>query len=390
VIEPTDTDGDGIPDVTESEGFRDGFGHWYTTDPNDPDTDGDGLSDGEEAGELVEVNGRTYFKLLSDPTLVDSDGDWLWDNEEIEFGTNPLNSDTDKDTIPDAMDLNPLSFDEIETEPTVLVAVRDIIIGAVFGETGIEGGVCYSLVGDEIASSPFYLIGWVVGGLCPLSDLRDALQCLGNLDMLGVALSAVGAIPLAGDVVKTSGIVGKFILKYGDDAKKISKIAKYVSKFLLQHAPDSVSLKVLDVMYDGAATTLKRDDIPVKNILSVVENSGRIGKTLNIIKDSSGKVRWLEEGTATWGWTHIKRPDRLNQITKKFGPKTEQEIQEMVFSTIKSPDIIINNKEESFKYTKEFFDKDGLLYGFSVVVSDRPKGGIGKGNVVTAFPEKIK
>ena len=49
-----DTDGDGLPDITETEGFRDGYGHWYTIDPNDPDTDGDGLSDGGEAGELVE------------------------------------------------------------------------------------------------------------------------------------------------------------------------------------------------------------------------------------------------------------------------------------------------------------------------------------------------
>ena len=63
-IEPTDTDGDGIPDITETDGFRDGMGHWYYTDPNDPDSDSDGLSDGEEAGKLVEVDGRTFFKLL--------------------------------------------------------------------------------------------------------------------------------------------------------------------------------------------------------------------------------------------------------------------------------------------------------------------------------------
>jgi hypothetical protein len=40
------------------------MGHWYYTDPNDPDSDSDGLSDGEEAGKLVEVDGRTFFKLL--------------------------------------------------------------------------------------------------------------------------------------------------------------------------------------------------------------------------------------------------------------------------------------------------------------------------------------
>ena len=76
-IESTDTGGDGIPDITETDGFRDGLGHWYYTDPDDPDTDSDGLSDGEEAGVLVEIDGRTYFNIISDPTLVDEDWDGI-------------------------------------------------------------------------------------------------------------------------------------------------------------------------------------------------------------------------------------------------------------------------------------------------------------------------
>ncbi|WP_321429453.1 VWA domain-containing protein [uncultured Methanolobus sp.] len=38
-----DTDGDDLPDIVETSGFRDGLGNWYTTDPENPDTDGDGL-----------------------------------------------------------------------------------------------------------------------------------------------------------------------------------------------------------------------------------------------------------------------------------------------------------------------------------------------------------
>lgn len=32
MIEPTDTDGDGIPDITETTGLRNDFGNWYYTD----------------------------------------------------------------------------------------------------------------------------------------------------------------------------------------------------------------------------------------------------------------------------------------------------------------------------------------------------------------------
>ena len=79
------------------------------------DTDGDGLSVGVEAGVLVEVNGRTDFKLLSDPTKVDSDNDTIDDPDEAEFGTNPLNNDCDNDKLLDGYELEL----EIGTDPLV-------------------------------------------------------------------------------------------------------------------------------------------------------------------------------------------------------------------------------------------------------------------------------
>ncbi|KCZ72942.1 Mg-chelatase subunit ChlD, partial [Candidatus Methanoperedens nitroreducens] len=139
-IEPTDSDNDGLSDALETGGFRDGFGNWYFSDPYDPDTDGDGLLDGEEAGTLVEFGGKKYFNIISKPTLADSDGDDLDDYEEVKRtstiyvvnspanaqnflkavyegtdyspyitaivpASNPLNPDTDFDTIPDGEEI---------------------------------------------------------------------------------------------------------------------------------------------------------------------------------------------------------------------------------------------------------------------------------------------
>jgi len=154
-IEPTDTDGDGIPDITETTGFRDGFGNWYYTDSNNSDTDGDGLLDGEEVGELADYDGKQYFQLFSDPTKADSDGDFLDDLEEFELGTNPLSADTDRDGISDFVDEYPLSPASIEPEIGVLEIGRAIVLGAVFGECSIEDGSLEGFVDSEIAYSVF-------------------------------------------------------------------------------------------------------------------------------------------------------------------------------------------------------------------------------------------
>jgi hypothetical protein len=65
-LDPTDTDGDGIPDQIESQQTG--------TDPNNPDTDGDGLSDSDEMS--------VYY---TDPLSYDTDGDGLYDFEVIQW-----------------------------------------------------------------------------------------------------------------------------------------------------------------------------------------------------------------------------------------------------------------------------------------------------------------
>jgi len=95
-----DTDGDLMPDgwevdnsldplVTDSTDDADGdaltnlLEYQNDTDPNDPDTDDDGLNDFAE----VSVYG-------TEPTNPDSDGDGYSDGEEIQAGSDPLNSDS--------------------------------------------------------------------------------------------------------------------------------------------------------------------------------------------------------------------------------------------------------------------------------------------------------
>ena len=66
------------------------------------------------------------------------------------------------------------------------------MLGAVFGETGINGGSMNWMVGDSIASSPYYLVGWLSFSLVPVAgavaDARDAVQAFINGDELGAAM----------------------------------------------------------------------------------------------------------------------------------------------------------------------------------------------------------
>jgi hypothetical protein len=168
----------------------------------------DGLSDGFEAGESVtDENGATYFRPRSDPNKADTDDDGLDDLAEFEYGADPD-------------PLTPAATDDIN----LAKIGREILAGAVFGETGLPDGSFYWLVGEETASSPFYMVGWigfsclpVVGGV---ADIRDAVQAILNGDAIGAAMNAAGAIPGPGDGIKIT------------DARGNSEIAPVQSELL--------------------------------------------------------------------------------------------------------------------------------------------------------------
>ncbi len=306
-----DTGGDGLPDVTETEGFRDGYGHWYTPDPNDRDTDGDGLSDGEEAGVLVEVNGRTYFKLLSDPTKVDSDNDTIDDPDEAEFGTNPLNNDCDNDKLLDGYELeigtDPLvsdtdydGFDDkvehndpdhnpliYEKRYSYLEIGRELVLGAVLGEWGVD---------DH--DSVYYLSGWMLSGFILVGDIRDIAASIWNKDGLGVLLNAIALIPALGDLTKVVANVGQFVAKHVDEGAT-------VAFFVFKHIPiDNPAIKrgLIDNTIGGSTANSLRskgfsDDVMTKLLKQSIDlkRFDKILKNSNIYNDFPGLHTFVKE-----------------------------------------------------------------------------------------------
>jgi serine/threonine protein kinase len=122
-----DTDGDGIPDVQESElgtnpnladsdqdGISDQDEIEAGTEPDNADTDGDNLSDGDE------------IRMGTDPQVVDSDGDTLLDGDEVHgreidgqiFVSSPTLPDTDGDGLLDNVDPDPSDLPTVTPSPT--------------------------------------------------------------------------------------------------------------------------------------------------------------------------------------------------------------------------------------------------------------------------------
>src|SRR5215212_8454812 len=83
---PTDSDGDGLGDASESE---------LGTDPLVWDTDGDGVSDGEEV--TAGTDPLVAEEAAADGSSVDSDADRLADADEVAVGTDPTSPDSDGD-----------------------------------------------------------------------------------------------------------------------------------------------------------------------------------------------------------------------------------------------------------------------------------------------------
>lgn len=113
-VKAKDSDGDGIPDTTDSKpfdadnlskaelkeryeadySFSDHFRDWFGVGPKDSDKDG-------VPNSFEKAHGM-------DPKFGDSDRDGILDGQELLQGTDPLNSDTDNDMVLDGRDEAPL------------------------------------------------------------------------------------------------------------------------------------------------------------------------------------------------------------------------------------------------------------------------------------------
>ena len=101
-IDPTDSDGDGLPNVRERQ---------LGTDPRDADSDDDGINDGDE----ISAGNPGAFEpgVDTNPLDADTDDDGIADGEEVTSGadgvvTDPLNPDSDGDGLVDGLETSAL------------------------------------------------------------------------------------------------------------------------------------------------------------------------------------------------------------------------------------------------------------------------------------------
>ncbi|WP_325605205.1 VWA domain-containing protein [Nocardioides sp.] len=240
-----DSDADGLTDCRETSGILASDGRVYRTDPHSADTDGDDLSDGEEVGQLVDFArlgaqtgiralrrlgeaGARVHALRADPVLADSDfdgiidpverddetlvfdkdseNDGLGDGAEREIGTNPWLANSDGDEFSDEYEfwhlsdgLNPLYYNQKVSKWTY---VGHFLLGFAAGD----------LV--ESKASLAWLTGYLCSTAIPLVDLRDLLGNALRGEWIGAGLSALGLIPIGGDVTAAVGKIAKFVAKH--------------------------------------------------------------------------------------------------------------------------------------------------------------------------------
>ncbi|MDI6898194.1 hypothetical protein [Methanocella conradii] len=159
---------------------------------------------------------------------------------------------------------------------------KTFALGAVFGQAGVEGGLCYGIVGGASASV-FYVVGWFVFSLVPVADtltnIRDAAQCIASGDGVGAALYGSGVLLSlvdAGAIATATGAVAIFIKLNPEKAAPLLRVLADVLKYL----PDSV-IEPTVRLFDKTGS--------VDNILECLQaGGGSWGDVLGLVTNGDG------------------------------------------------------------------------------------------------------
>lgn len=122
----TDSDGDGLPDVFETQVFH--------TNPSQADTNGDGIKDRDSIIRSIDPVAKGKKKLVDH----DFDNDGLVDRLEIQFSTDPRNPDTDGDGYTDGMEVMN-GYSPTTSEPVLLQKSIIIRLGTQRLEQRVDG-----------------------------------------------------------------------------------------------------------------------------------------------------------------------------------------------------------------------------------------------------------
>ncbi len=305
-----DADGDGLADVTETAGWRDGSGRIYKTDPQDADSDGDGLTDGDEAGQLRSggaLGAGTYYAAISNPNRIDSDFDGLDDAEELGYGTSawkadldydglndsaevetystePFSSDTDVDGHSDSWEIAHASegYDPLFADRTVtpLEIAGDFARGALCGD--IEGfwGFC----GDDTTIA--YFVGVVASGIVVVGDVRDIIANVVKADFVSAGLNLIALVPALGDgaSIVVKGI--KFISKSTKDTGPVVRMLMKEDSVL----GDAEKITVLRAVAGSAVDRLKAAGVSDASITKIASRASN-AKHLDEVFAGASEVR---------------------------------------------------------------------------------------------------
>ena len=252
--DPTNGDGDG-------DGLLDSFERRNGLYPLNADSDGDGLNDSEE-----------YIKYGTYCNNRDSDGDGLDDKYEIENGLNPLKWDTDGDGFGDADDENPTHYD---------IDWESIAVDLLLYETELSCDFLDGVIRGDFIREPnlAQLIGMIAGSFIPGIDFRDLIANIVNGDPGGVALSAIGLIPAAGDIAKLVRKVSDFIItgiKNADEIGLLFKFSKRIAPQLIDGLKQADNFSdVLRHVPCKEAKELFINEPAIIKILELPSNSGK-------------------------------------------------------------------------------------------------------------------
>jgi len=199
---------DTLPEDADSDNLSDDEEIAFGLDPANPDTDGDGVYDGVE---LIDVDnpedGDRDGKIDAiDPDnfiFVDSDDDGLSDENEVSLGLNPYNPDTDDDGINDGVEVELRRPDSIPFDFD-----KDGIIDALEdGETAYDGIIHVDI--DIKPASDENSINLGAKGVIPVAILSsyvfNATQDI-----------KLESLTLAGVTVKTPGKSNKILCSSDD------------------------------------------------------------------------------------------------------------------------------------------------------------------------------
>ena len=258
--------------------------------------------------------------IKSDPTNIDSDEDGIDDEEESFIGTNCLTTDTDKDGLDDCtevinwydpLDPNPDGdiYNDYEefvngTNPYALDFTAEAW-AAEFVKGVVEGDII------EEPSIPA-LLGQIAGGIAPgvgtVADVRDTIVNALRGDWFMAGMSAIGIVPVGGDVSKAAANIAQFIAKNSDNASQIAELIIVFSKkssgtlTRTRASFDDVIKLIPASSYDELFEIYKKSNgkISRKHYLQVIEAAKKAGKEISTIADDFPNATIIEDLKGVW------------------------------------------------------------------------------------------